>query len=301
MLIRACLGVVICLCVNKAIGSKIVFQASDNVIHVNLTSHLTLTCSVNNTVDPISNVVGRSVTQTPGDVQYLTSLVVTRGGVHVASVSEHTAATAQVDLDNLKVEGQMAGSSGYLELTWRYPTDTQVAEYECEAIGVDPQFHGVIFSKVMEITSRTPEMADITRYIHTLQTNDDRLQKEISASRQIETQLKDELRESRHIETGLVDCGASSAWTGRTTGSPGDHYFGREHWATNRTHSFTSAYARPPVVHISVEHLYAQEQHTLLYFIELVEVDEQRFTVRCRTWRDDRINDLQVLWTSFPQ
>jgi len=227
-------------------------------------------------------IVGRrDVTQTASDLQQLSYLVVMRNGnEQIASITQLTPATALADLDKLEVKGNIAGTAGFLELTWKYPSDDHEGEYTCEANGLSTTGHSLVLSTTTEVGTKPPQPADLVQYIHTLQ---------------------QELAESRHVETGTIDCGPSTGWTSHMAGLPGEPHTGEDHIYIGKNVTFQHAYSTPPAVHLSIQHIDSRSDAYNYYFIDLVSVDNGQFAMRCRTTRRDRISDMHVRWMSVPR
>merc|ERR1711879_788893 len=93
----------------------------------------------------------------------------------------------------------------------------------------------------------------------------------------------------KHIETGVIKCGSNTKWEGKN---------GSTYW-TNMTQAFNSSYEEPPVVHLSVAKLEDWVYNTR-FKVELIQVDNDKFMVRCCTWLDTQVQDIWVSWISFP-
>ena len=106
-------------------------------------------------------------------------------------------------------------------------------------------------------------------------------------------QLETAVNETHHVEQGLVDCGSSKNW----------QVHGQQKWKSV-TVSFSKVYSKPPVVDLSLRHVYS-EKH-LYFFILLDSVDATSFTARCvipwdnPAYWDGTLHAMGVRWTSFP-
>merc|ERR1712154_12968 len=113
-----------------ATDSTVTLTITPSGIQPGLTSDLTLTCGVNDVITASSGgIVGRGLpdtssqfaqaaTQTTDQLATVTSLVVTRNGGNVASVTTVTPAHALTD-PNLTVTGSLGGGvAGNLSLAW---------------------------------------------------------------------------------------------------------------------------------------------------------------------------------------
>ena len=104
-----------------------------------------------------NNLVDRSesVANTTFNVKFVTSIVISKDGVDVATLSVHFPAKSLVDTTDVHVNGSLSGqrreTKGHLEVTFDHPTVNQVGTYRCEVNGIDSQGHTYHFSKTVEI------------------------------------------------------------------------------------------------------------------------------------------------------
>ena len=241
----------------------------------------------------------RDVTDTSDDVRHVISLVVTRNnGEHVASISPFDPATAKVDANNLEVKGDISGGSseGYLDLVWKDAGLVPDGEYKCEVNAITKKGHNVVFSTALEMSRNQPTLGDLIAYVKEKQRRIDDLEEQIrnkDASTELKiNQILQTLNTPAHIETDTLKCGSSHGWSGRDNGTT--------FWSTDVTRSFQTAYARPPVVFVGVSLLHHNHNVNLYYDVELVSVNSQNFTVRCRTWLD-HTHEMDISWVSYPQ
>ena len=71
---------------------------------------MTLRCSLDDTSG--AGLVGRSVDRTSEDVHYVMSILVTRNGADVASITTHIPARAMADVTNVHVTGSIGDAPG---------------------------------------------------------------------------------------------------------------------------------------------------------------------------------------------
>ena len=275
------------------------------------------------------HLIGRDVTASSDSVKNLISLVIVKNGnEHIANVTEHTTATATGGIhDNMEVKGHISGSSGFLQITWEFPTDEEVAEFVCEGNAVTSLGNGVKVSESVEVKGKTPYIADLVKYIHSLQLANKAdkmlnqlLQTEIKSqglkleqleqtNLQQETEIKSMTNEiqafnaavsqARHVESGVISCGKETSWPGKMPALY-NSVFGQDDFIT-KSHVFTSVYDKTPVVHLSVGYIWATTVgNTVYHSVELVNVDETKFTMRCRSGAA-KVKALTVSWISVPQ
>ena len=102
------------------------------------------------------------------------------------------------------------------------------------------------------------------------------------------------------MESGVIDCGPATTWSGTMPALWNSSY---QDQVTEKTSSFSRVYDKPPVVHLSIEYIQSNKINVfgnLYHSVELVQVDEKKFTLRCRS-DSDRIAALTVSWVSVPQ
>ena len=120
-----------------------------------------MTCALNGSDMMTSSTTANSSTA----VKFVTSLIVMRDGHRVASITEHTPPAVHQDLDNLKVKGQITGSSGFIHMTWTYPSDAQAGIYTCQSSGLTTGGHFVNLEVNVEVRVATPNCNDLVKYI----------------------------------------------------------------------------------------------------------------------------------------
>ena len=68
----------------------------------------------------------------------------------------------------------------------------------------------------------------------------------------------------------------------------------------SKSQAFSSSYDKPPVVHLSVEWIYANGDMWTYHSVQLDSVDTKGFVMRCVTTNKDRIKALRASWISVP-
>jgi len=206
-------------------GSAINFTSTSTSIKPLVTQDLTLRCDLHDTAPSVSGgLVGRrrretfdsldsqtdssitadsqqlldpkrsTMTNSSENVDFVTSLVISRDGQDLASVSEHVSAKPMVSSPDFTVTGSMStqpGERGFLQLTWRHPTGSQTGTFRCDISAVSRSGHSFDFStslqvdqgedvtfqdlveKLLKMEKEKDNMADtintLTSNIHTLQ------------------------------------------------------------------------------------------------------------------------------------
>jgi len=277
-------------------GTIIELVKTPNDVISGLTSTMTLRCTVNNTAT--GPLVGDAA-QTPEEVGHLTSLIVTRASTaeQLARVTQFDQATALADLSNLKVTGDVSGTTGelgYIELTWEYPTQQQSGLYECEVNAIDTDGHNLILTSTLEIGITEPSLTEVVKIVRDL------LEAKESSKNQIDQMTNDlstlnsqasRCARPRHMETGEIRCGDSTKWSNDENGD----------WSNYVTVKFKNVYDKPPLVKIGLDNLDHDKNSNTRFFIGVDQVDVTGFTVKCGTWADSRIFSLGVSWLSISQ
>lgn len=147
-----------------ATGSIIEFTTTHSTINSLSADDLTFRCSLNDT----GTINGRrDVDHTDTDIQHVTSIVVTRNGTIVASISQYSNATAVADLSDLEVTGDLtgaAGERGFLQLRWMHPSGAQAGEYLCRATTINEVGRHVLFSKALNISEIVANFDDVINF-----------------------------------------------------------------------------------------------------------------------------------------
>jgi len=291
-------------------GSKISLTMTPATIQQNLTSTMTLRCGLsdthninnssnNNTTSVIGNgvnIIGRrrrrSTDRTDDDVRVL-SILVTRDGRDVASVSAQVAAYPMEDLGILQVSGDVANTPGdraFLELWWTYPGSDQSGEYVCEVTTVDSAGHTTVLSRSLGVDAIKPSLTDLVSHVQDLQIL---TQQQAAAMQAMNDVIKDmnstiqgmnsAMSKTHHVESGQVLCNSN--------GVNSDHWPHRDlhHEWTTVTLTFDHPYDTPPVIHlggvtdfqnygfISTHNAFITDMT-----LTLVSVTQTDFTVMCR-------------------
>ena len=118
--------------------------------------------------DPAQSPVQSDLTNTAEDVDFITSIVVSRDGVDIAAVSVHVPARSLVTSPDLEVKGQLTdqpGERGFLEMTWKQPTSLQSGKYRCVVDSIDMVGHSFDFSGTLDIDEEEVSVGDLVMYV----------------------------------------------------------------------------------------------------------------------------------------
>jgi len=261
----------------------------------------------------------QAATQTTDQLATVTSLVVTRNGGNVASLTTVTPAHALTD-PNLTVTGSLGGGvAGNLSLAWTDPTVSQTGNYTCEVNGLDMNGRGVVVTASVVVWEREVGVGDLVTEIQRLnrqlkdqqtinQDQQKTIQDQLQCCQQTKTELSKQMTDLQtasqqgdaqlldrltHIEYGALDFESDRTWPD----------IGNDRKFKQLSVTFAKPYPKPPVVHLSVQHIYFREDYYVWYNLELVNVTSQGFTcgVRGVTNPTFLIYDFHLSWTSFPQ
>jgi len=315
-----------------AVGTTVNLTVTPAGIQPGLTPDLTLTCGVSDVITAGSGgIVGRREVQDASQVSTgtqkradqltaVTSLVVNKDGVAVASVTSVTAAHASQSEPGLTVSGGLVGGlAGNLSLAWTDPTSSEAGNYSCEVNGLDRDGHSVRVTAAVVVWEREVGVQDLVVHIQRLtnqlkdqqtinQDQQKTIQDQLQCCQQTKTELTSQitalqtssqqrsdqlLARLTHIETGALDFGSDRDWPP----------VGNDQTFKTFSVTFAKPYPKPPVVHLSVLHIYFREDFYVWYNLELVSVTSQGFTcgVRGAEQKHFLIYDFHVQWTSFPQ
>jgi len=112
----------------------------------------------------------------PNDVSFVHSLIISKDGAEIATVTDHMTATATNKTPDINVTGHIPGSGaekGFLEMTWKYPGPDQSGNYQCTVLGTDQLGHIQTFTETVEVTDDSVSMNDVIGYIQQLQLTND--------------------------------------------------------------------------------------------------------------------------------
>jgi len=277
-------ALLMCCFLRQSTGSAIVFESSPTEIKDGLTGTITLRCSLNDTAASANLIGRRDVTQTADNMAEVSSIIVMKGGVDVASVSHSHGARVIGVAPSLTVAGDLTGSAGekgFLQLTYKVPSTPQSGEFVCEVNAIGDNGHAKIFSTSLEVNISEPTVPDLIRYI-----------------RELEDRNEKRLESLEHVESGLVFCGSSSGWTRSDPFNWHESHVISDGKTKDITVKFKKPYTTAPVVKIGVTEVDAYYNVNLRYNGGVVAVDTQGFTIRCGTWAGSTMYQLGFSWMS---
>jgi len=275
-------ALLMCCFLRQSTGSAIVFESSPTEIKDGLTGTITLRCSLNDTAASANLIGRRDVTQTADNMAEVSSIIVMKGGVDVASVSHSHGARVIGVAPSLTVAGDLTGSAGekvFLQLTYKVPSTPQSGEFVCEVNAIGDNGHAKIFSTSLQVNISEPTVPDLIRYI-----------------RELEDRNEKRLESLEHVESGLVYCGDSSGWARSDPFNWHESYVVTSGHTKDITVKFKQPYTTAPVVKIGVFEVDAATH--IRYNGGLVSVDSQGFTIRCATWLNSKMYQLGFSWMS---
>jgi len=264
-----------------------------------------MNCSLEETGSISGNIIGRrSVTNTSYDVAHVTSILITRDGADLASITPYTSAQTMADTTNMKVSGDVNGNlvtKGYLTLAWTYVTDKEIGEFTCEVNAVSSTGHNIAFSRSLEVVVRNASTEDMKIFMNHLESRLTKQENDMNATiqrleaevRTKDKQIMDILTEVKKMQGGTINCGSStSGWV-------------NEGWWKTKTitTNFQQAYKTTPVVHLSFQLVNDnhQKDDDNEFGVELITVNQRSFTMKCKTWYGETIDGMTASWMSFPK
>ena len=109
---------------------------------------------------------------TVSEMKFPASIVITRNGTDVASISTHTPVTSFEKSTDVQVSGQISHTGPkhvYLQVNWTYPGPDQQGTYTCTITGFDVRGHPVTASKSIDVSDTEITLRDLYNYIHDIQ------------------------------------------------------------------------------------------------------------------------------------
>jgi len=195
---------------HEAAGSEIFFNSSSSFVKPLVTTNLTLTCKLQDTmvgpaigkrsVPRYHNVISggegqagmaddleddtmspKSVTQTAENMPFVTSIIISRNGVDLASISDHF--PARPHISDVTVSGHLfsgQGERGLLQITWTHPTQEAAGNYLCDVSTLSAQGHVIAFSQTVNVAEAEVTMSDLVREFHQLKAEKELMETTIS-------------------------------------------------------------------------------------------------------------------------
>jgi len=177
-------------CVFFTSASVLQFESSPSSVKQGLTNSLTLNCSVSDSALSGAVIGRRDVSHTQENMLMLTSLVVMKNGSDIASVNLATPAHIVDGSTNVQVIGGVAGTAGYITLTFTDPKVNQIGEFVCEAHGLGATGHGVTLTTKVQVTSVEPSIADLVTFVTDLRSKNDHMAEENLKLKQMNEDLR---------------------------------------------------------------------------------------------------------------
>ena len=119
----------------------------------------------------------KSVTQTADDILYVTSMVISRNGQDLVTISEHFP-LKQLTPDVI-ASGHVTGGQeerGMLQLTWPHPSQAEVGVYQCDVETLSVTGHGVKFSQTLNIAEAEVSINDLVTKMHQMEIEKENMQ-----------------------------------------------------------------------------------------------------------------------------
>jgi len=166
----------------RVLGSGVVFDATPPAIQPPLSDSVSLRCSLKDSSPSAPGaIVGRSLTSSDvtdrrvatdtTDIEYVTSMVISKNGADVATLTEHIPAKAFSNYSDVTVTGSLArsqGEKGFLQVDVHFPRQQESGEYMCEVTGVDDKGHSYDFTQSLEVTTQDITLDDVVQNLVSL-------------------------------------------------------------------------------------------------------------------------------------
>jgi len=196
-------------------GSAISFVSSSSFVKPHISNNLTLTCKLLDT-SPSQPAIGkrsvpdhhhvstreqgamrrgsqndgverseldddsmekRSVNQTAENMKFVMTMVITRNGVDLATISEHFPVKPLVP--EVTVTGHLTNGQaerGKLQMTWPHPSQAEAGNYQCVIDTLSPEGHSIIFSQTLNIAEAEVSISDLSSKMHKLELEKEQMQ-----------------------------------------------------------------------------------------------------------------------------
>jgi len=194
-------------CDNSGVdASAVTVTPAPGAVLAGLTPDLTLTCDLHDTA-PSAGIIGRrDVTQTSSNMAAVTSVILMKDGVDVATLTQQGQAvhvSLAPNLTNPLVSSSIVKGEAKLSLT--LPADPWTAgSWECEVNAVEVTGHTVTFYSSTEVSRVTPTIADLVTYVSSLNAKVNNLTNDNQALKNQNNALQNEIQDVKNKSQAAV-------------------------------------------------------------------------------------------------
>jgi len=118
------------------------------------------------------DVEERSVTQTADNMAFVTSILISRDGKDLATITEHFAATSLDGASGFQVSGQLSGltgGKGHLQLVWTHPGVAEAGNYRCDIDALTNRGRSFDFTKTLSVSEEEVSVQDLVIHLQKLE------------------------------------------------------------------------------------------------------------------------------------
>ena len=132
------------------------------------------------------------------DVSFVHSMIISKNGADIATVTEHVNATALDQTPDINVTGHIlvhgsGAEKGFLEVTWKHPGPDQSGSYQCTVLGTDRLGHLQSYTETVGVFTTDVSINDVIGYIQQLKITND-----------IHASTIASLKQSNDIQTSII-------------------------------------------------------------------------------------------------
>jgi len=116
----------------------------------------------------------KSVTQTDDNMAFITSILISKEGKDLATITEHFPATSLDGASGFQVSGQLSGLTGvkgHLELVWPHPGPAEAGVYTCDIDALNNHGRSFVFTKTLSVSEEEVSIQDLVTHLQKAEQN----------------------------------------------------------------------------------------------------------------------------------
>jgi len=145
-----------------------------------------------------------SVTQTDDNMDFVTSIIISKDGKDLATITEHVPATSLDGASGFQVYGQLSGltgGKGYLQLVWTHPGPAEAGNYRCDIDALTNRGRSFDFTKTLSVSEEEVTMQDLVTHLQKAELDKLNLHKTIdNQNKEIATLLQSDVKMQTTID-----------------------------------------------------------------------------------------------------